>query len=221
MSDYSEEIERFNASVEGKGNLSFIVRDSDLQRNALAELSALAAEVEGWKMRAISEQDENHANLFLGCECVIEALQAELNMWLQIKEGKPDDAWNSLVTAQMATRDAIRANSGYSHLEARAVRLANIERIVFPEQVFFSAGLVVGRQRCSICDAEYEDCPHLVGTPYMGAFCRCILEDVQGNHVAMVKAPANKQCRVVYFNAEGGKRNRMTWRVELACTRFG
>ncbi len=30
----------------------------------------------------------------------------------------------------------------------------------------------------------------------------------------MVEEPANKQCRIVYFNAEGGKRNRMTWRVE-------
>src|SRR3984893_7184011 len=112
MSDYSKEIELFNASVEGKANLSYIVRDSDLQRDGLAELSALAVKIEAWKRKAISEQDENQANLFLGCECVIEALQAELNMWLQLKEAKPDDAWNSLVTAQSATRDAIRAHRG-------------------------------------------------------------------------------------------------------------
>lgn len=214
MSDYSKEIERFNASVEGKANLSYIVRDTDLQRDALTELSALAAEVDDWKKRAISEQDNNSANLFLGCECVIEALQAELNMWLQLKEGKPEDAWNSLVTAQMATRDAIRAHRGFSHLEARAVRLVNIERVVFPEQVFLSAGLIVRHQVCSICGAEYEDCSHLVGMPYMGEFCRCILQDIQADHIALVKEPANKQCRIVNFNVEGGRRNRMTWRVE-------
>jgi hypothetical protein len=151
MSDYSEEIDLFNASVEGKAHLSYIVRDSDLQRNALVELSALAAKVEDWKKRAISEQDENSANLFLGCECVIEALQAELSMWLRLKEGQPDDAWNSLVVAQMATRDAIRAHRGFSHLQARAIRLVNIERVVFPDQVFLSAGLIVHRQECSIC----------------------------------------------------------------------
>lgn len=214
MSDYSKEIELFNATVEEIGNLSYIVRDNDLQRKALAELSTLAAKVENWKRRAVSEQDEHYANVFLGGECVIEALQAEINMWLQLKGGNPDDAWNSLVVAQKATRDAIRASRGFSHLEARAVRLVDIERVVFPGQMFLSAGLIVRRQQCSICGAEYEDCPHIVGMPYMGEFCRCILGDIEANHVALVKEPANKQCRIVNFNAEGGKRNRMTWRVE-------
>jgi len=214
MSDYSKEIELFNASVEEKANLSYIVRDSDLQRDALAELAALTAKVEDWKERAVSKQNENFANLFLGCECIIEALSAELNMWLELKAGRPDDAWKSLITAQTATRDAIRAHRGFHHLEARATRLVSIERVVFPDQVFLSAGLIVRRQECSVCNAEYEDCPHLVGMPYMGEFCRCILRDIEADHIAMVKEPANKQCRIVYFNAEGGKRNRMTWRVE-------
>ena len=135
-------------------------------------------------------------------------------MWLQLKEGKPDDAWKSLVIAQMATRDAIRAHRGFTHLEARAVRLVNIERVVFPEQVFLSAGLIVQRQECSICGADYEDCPHLVGTPYLGEICRCLLQDIQADHVAIVKEPANKQCRITDFEAEGGRRNRMTWRIE-------
>jgi hypothetical protein len=214
MNEYSKEIDIFNASVENAATLSLIVRDSDLQRGALAQLTALAANVEDWKRRAIAKRDENGANLFLGCECVIEALSAELNMWLHLKNSQPDDAWNSLVVAQMATRDAMRADSGFSHLEARAVRLVNIERVVFPDQVFLSVGLVVRHQECSICGAEYGECPHLVGMPYMGEFCRCILRDIAADHVAIVKEPANKQCRIVYFNAQGGKRNRMTWRVE-------
>lgn len=40
----------------------------------------------------------------------------------------------------------------------------------------------------------------------------------QGNHVAIVDYPADKKCRVVSFAAEGGKRNRMTWRIEPANT---
>ena len=131
MSDFSKEIEKFNAAIDGKAPLSYIVRDSELQRSALLELSMLAAEVEGWKKRAISEKDENHANIFLGCECSIEALRAELRMWLQLKEGKADEAWNSLVVAQQATRDAVRAHRGFSHVEARAVRLVHIEESFF------------------------------------------------------------------------------------------
>lgn len=214
MSKYSKEIELFNSSLDEKANLSYIVRDGELQRDALIELSDLAAKIAGWKKRAISERDENSANLFLGCECVVEALDAELNMWLRLKEGSPDDAWSCLITAQAATSDAIRAHKGFSHLEARAVRLVNVERVVFPEQVFLSAGLIVRRQECSICGADYEDCPHLVGKPYWGEFCRCILHDIRADHIARVHEPANKNCRIVYFNAEGGKRNRMTWRVE-------
>ncbi|HZR76523.1 hypothetical protein [Bradyrhizobium sp.] len=214
MSDYSNEIELFNDSVDEKASLACITRDSDLQRHAIAELSTLGLTVDDWKKRAIAEQDEHHANLFLGCECIIDALSAELKMWLQLKEDNPDAAWNSLVSAQMATRDAMRAHKGFSHLEHRAIRLVNIERVVFPKQVFLSAGLIVGRQQCSICNLEYEDCSHLVGKPYMGEFCRCILLDVKADHVAIVDEPANKQCRIVSFNTEGGKRNRMTWRVE-------
>lgn len=34
------------------------------------------------------------------------------------------------------------------------------------------------------------------------------------NNGLPVKEPANKKCRIVEFAVEGGKRNRMTWRVE-------
>lgn len=214
MNSYPAEIERFNAVVEPLTNLLYVVRDNELQQQALVELSAFAGEVAGWKRSAISQQNEKFANIFLGCECVVCALRAEFNMWLQLKSGKPDDAWNSLVDAQMATSDAMRADSGFSHLEARAVRLAEIEHVVFPQQVFLSAGLLVGRQECSTCGAEYGDCPHVVGKPYMGEFCRCILRDIEADHIAIVDQPANKKCRIVYFDAEGGKRNRMTWKVE-------
>ncbi|MBS0221849.1 MAG: hypothetical protein JSR91_14015 [Proteobacteria bacterium] len=150
MNDYSEEINQFNECVEAQRKFLSIVRDSGLQRDALAELSAMGTKVHEWKIQAISAQNENSANLFLGCECVIEALQAELKMWLYLKDDEPDKAWDCLVDAQMATSNAICAHEGFSHLEARAVQLVNIERIVFPKQVFFSTGLIVRRQQCSI-----------------------------------------------------------------------
>lgn len=215
MNNYSDlpEVKHFNSVVEGKANLTYIVRDADLQREALDELAALAERVAEWKSRAVSDGEEDRANLFLGCEFAIDALMSETNMWLQLKAGEPDKAWDSLVNAQMAVRDAIRAHKGFAHLEARAIRLVNIERVVFPEQVFFSAGLIVGRQECSICGAEYGDCPHVIGQPYWGKLCGCVLREVEADHVAIVKEPANKHCRVVCFNTEGGIRNRMTWRV--------
>lgn len=214
MSDFSKEIELFNGSIAEIDNLLFVTRDSELQRNAIDDLSALSGKIRTWKGKAIADKDENGANLFLGCECVVEALQAELSMWLKLKETRPDDAWNDLVLAQQAIGCAIRAHKAFSNLVDQSVRLLNIERLIFPSQVFLSAGLIVGSQMCSICGAEYGDCSHLLGMPYMGVICRCILRDIHADHVAIVSEPANKQCRVTHFNVEGGKRNRMTWRIE-------
>jgi hypothetical protein len=70
-----------------------------------------------------------------------------------------------------------------------------IEELVFPPQVFFSAGLVVQKSICSICGTEYGDCFHVVGRPYMRELCRRILTNVVPDHVAIVNEPANKRCR--------------------------
>jgi len=76
-------------------------------------------------------------------------------MWILLKEEKPDEAWDKLVSAQMAAADAVRAHMGFAHLETQAQRLEEIERLVFPRQVFVSAGIIVQHQECSICGNEY------------------------------------------------------------------
>ena len=135
-------------------------------------------------------------------------------MWLLLKEGKPDAAWGELITAQMASVDAVRAHPGVAHLSEHNKRLEAIEELVFPPQVFISSGMIAGKQECSICGAEYGDCDHLVGKPYMGRFCYTIPKDLSLDHVAIVEHPADKRCRVKYYDSEGGRRNRMTWKIE-------
>jgi hypothetical protein len=135
-------------------------------------------------------------------------------MWLRLKQDDPDAAWDQLVDAQGQTILAVRAHEGFRNLEHRHRRLEVIEQIVFPPQVFLSAGLIVKRQECSICQADYEDCEHIVGRPYMGEFCFRILQNAEAHHVSIVEEPANKRCRVLTFADDGGRRNRMTWRLE-------
>ena len=48
----------------------------------------------------------------------------------------------------------------------------------------------------------------------MGKLCTVTLIPSKVDHVAIVNNPANKRCRIVSVGAEGGMRNRMTWRVE-------
>lgn len=210
----AEQVEYFNTTIKEAQVYISIARDSGLQREALADLAALAKNVAHWKVESIEVQNEDRANMLLGCECAIQYVQAEISMWLLLKEEKPEAAWDKLVDAQSAVLDASRAHHGFAHFVAHSDRLATIEQLIFPPQVFMSAGLIVGSQICSICNAEYEDCPHLIGVPYMGRFCRCILKNIVPDHVAIVEDPANRHCRVTHFGVPGGRRNKMTWKIE-------
>ncbi len=207
-------ISSFNAQVKEAEVFLSIARDSGLQQQAIEKLLAVGASIVAEKASAIKNSNEDYANLLLGCECVKSALIAELRMWLLLKEGRPDAAWDELVTAQMASVDAVRAHAGFAHLSEHNIKLEAIEELVFPPQVFISSGMIVGKQECSICGEEYGDCNHLVGKPYMGRFCYIIAKDLSIDHVAIVEHPADKHCRVQHFDVEGGSRNRMTWKIE-------
>lgn len=207
-------VAEFNQTVKDVEHLLSIARAGELQREALVTLDSTLARVATAKATAVANGEEDYANLLLGCECVAATLMSEIKMWLLLKEEKPDEAWNELVNAQMASVDAVRAHRGFAHLEQHVQRLEAIEKIVFPPQVFVSSGMLVGRQECSVCGSDYDDCDHLIGRPYMGRFCYLIARDISLDHVAIVKEPADKRCRVERFNVEGGVRNRMTWRIE-------
>jgi hypothetical protein len=209
----NDHINRFNAIIEDCENFCNIARDSDLQNVAVTKLKALMADCKGLKSQAIRSDDEDFANLLLGFECVAASISSEIAMWILLKAGKPDEAWDELISAQMAATGAVRAHDGFSHVK-QAERLEEIEKLVFPSQVFVSTGLIVRNQECSICRREYGDCEHLVGRPYKGEFCYIVARDIMANHVAVVKNPADKRCRIMHFTVEGGERNRMTWMIE-------
>ncbi len=212
--NFSSFVSTFNTKVKEAEVFLSIARDSTLQQETIENLMAFNESIASEMATAIENENEDCANLLLGCTCVALALVAELRMWLLLKEGKPDAAWDELVTAQMASVDAVRAHAGFAHLAEHNRKLEAIENLVFPPQVFISSGMIVGKQECSICGAEYGDCDHLVGKPYMGRFCYIIAKDLSMNHVAIVEHPADKRCRVHHFDVEDGSRNRMTWKVE-------
>lgn len=189
-------------------------RDSELQTEVIKKIEAFALHNATMKAAAVESGSEDFANVCLGIESVLMALRAEISMWLLLKQDKPDAAWGELVTAQIAVADAIRADKGFHSLEDAVERLDTLEKVVFPPQIYLSMGTTVGRKICSICGNDYSKCDHISGRPYWGELCRTILTDVVPDHIAIVEEPANKRCRVVYFDDEGGQRNRMTWRIE-------
>ena len=204
----------FNEAIANAEVYLCITRDSGCQRDCIQTISQLRSQAADPKVCAIKDQSESVANLLLGYECVFSALLAELEMWVLLKAENPDSAWDKLVAAQTAIVGALRAHAAFSHLGTKLEHLEEIERIVFPPQVFTSSGMIVKRQECSICGHDYEECEHLAGKPYWGEFCSIVVQDCELDHIAIVSDPADKRCRVMRFSAEGGTRNRMTWLVE-------
>lgn len=211
---HRDQIDRYNALIRECEVFLSPARDIELQKETCARLYDFQSDLEKEKQKAVSAGDENFANLLLGFECVAECIRAEITMWILLKMGNPDEAWDSLISAQTAAADAARAHEGFSHLAQKSERLETIEQLVFPPQVFLSSGLIVRHQECSICGAEYGECGHLAGMPYWGTFCHIIAKDIEARHFAIVENPADKRCRITEFEADGGWRNRMTWKID-------
>lgn len=203
-------IERMNGVVNEAQHRSTASYHVSLQKQMIDELGSIGAELLPMKRQAVEHGDEPTANLILGYQCVFTCLTHELDMWIQLKAGDADQAWEGLIFAQDAAVSAARAHPGFSHLPHHLLRLEALERLLFPHQVFVSSGFVVGRQVCSLCEAEYDDCDHVAGRPYWGEFCVIRQEELSLDHVAIVEVPASKLCRVIHIGEGADRRNRMS-----------
>jgi hypothetical protein len=211
--ELTEFILKFNEKLREAQVFLCIARDSELQRQVCLALESQAIDLRNRKLIAIANKDEVSANILLGCECLNTSILAELKMWLLLKEEKPSEAWNCLITAQDSALAAIRSSEGFSKIENHLSRLEALEKIVFPPQIFFSSGFIIGNLECSVCHSEYGECDHLIGKPYLGQFCHVIARNITVDHVAIVQEPADKRCRALSFSVDGGNRDRMTWVV--------
>lgn len=118
-----EFIEPFDKILKECENFLILTRDSALQKSACTRLQTMLADCGALKSKLVAARHEDAANLLLGFECVANCLIAELTMWILLKEEKPDEAWDNLVSAQMAAADAARAHEAFAHLEIQAHRL--------------------------------------------------------------------------------------------------
>lgn len=206
-------VDYFNSGIRDAEVFLCLARSSKLQLAECAKLDMLSYNATRIKHEAVRRSDENSANLLLGFECAIGAVRSELLMWILLKRDMPNEAWDRMVAAQMACFDATRAHNGFADCERRLKDLERLEGQIFPPQSFVSAGFVARRLDCSICGERYSRCEHLRGKPYMGRFCEVIHRDPRGDHVALVKTPADKRCRIFSFKTKDGHRNKLSWEI--------
>lgn len=208
-----EVIDYFNEGIHEAENFLCLARSSRLQHEQSLALDTLIYNVAKAKHIAITNDDDDLANLFLGFECAIGAIRSELMMYILLKRDEANAAWDCLVAAQMGCVDAIRAHQGFSNCAKRLTDLHGLETLLFPPQAFMSAGFLSSQLDCSICGQPTSQCDHLRGRPYMGQLCEFIHRQPRGDHIALVKVPADKRCRVVSFKTKEGHRDRITWEL--------
>jgi hypothetical protein len=180
--------------------MRFASRDISLQKHAVEELTTLTSTLKD-VISLAADVDEDLANQLLSATCIADSLMKCLQMWISLKEGEADDAWDNLVESQMAANAAARAHVWGHRFAQYGEWLYAIEKTIFPAVTFVSSAHDCGRTLCSICQADYSACDHIAGRSYAGKFCsQIVLEIVNVSHVAIVDEPADKRCRFMGYN---------------------
>lgn len=179
-------------------------RSSARMQKASEDAWQLAQWVTGYKEDARQRKDEEVANMLLGAQCFASALASEIDMWIAIKANDPDRAWTCLIDMQEYLEISARAHATELVVEF-AARAAQHEDTLFPPVVFMSSGCRYRPGICTICGAQFDQCPHEEDVIYVGRVCREInRQEIHFDHVAIVKEPRDKRCRLASMADEQG-----------------
>lgn len=205
FSELEDFLTHFNSVVQKAQSKAIFVRGIEIQQTQVAELDKLLDEIKEQKDIAINQSNNSKSNLILCFELCALAVRNELLLIINLKNDKPDFAWQALIDAQSQISLAIR-NHPYNgdYLNGYAHKLYLYEKILFPEMYFASRGCIVSKSKCSICNQHIEVCDHIKGYAYMGQVCIEIIEKIEEiEEISLVKNPADKSCRVLSFQENG------------------
>jgi len=203
----------FNDVIEEVQRFAFFVRAKEFQEASIETLEKLLGECTEAKEKAIAQNAEGEANAYLAFEFMAKAMTEEFRFYLGLKADDPDAAWDHLINAQSYAASAMQSHAVASHLEECIQKLHALERVLFPQPIFFSSGFIVRESECSICGAEYGECDHIKGRPYMGKMCARIVKEAELREASIVSDPANKHCRALHYTDKGITRNVFSQRI--------
>lgn len=66
----------------------------------------------------------------------------------------------------------------------------------FGDELYASPGLIIDKFICNICEKDTRACHHISGKLYEGRICKYKPFNIEPDHVALVKNPKDKRCRV-------------------------
>lgn len=202
--EVKELLEEFNQVAERSQNIAIFTRDIELQKAEIQTLSTFIEKSNSLKATNKDKYSEDELNLILFIVFSTDAVKSELEMIVNLKENKMDFAWGSLVQAQIQISIAA-SNHPFSkdRLNGYISRLEGYEKLLFPKMIFASAGYLIKKTKCTICELEYEDCNHLKGKFYNGELCVREIHEAELEEVSLVENPANKLCRALSATFDG------------------
>lgn len=198
--------EEYTIAIRGAQRLGFLVRDTELQAQAVNALTDLKVKFRGFKTGARGAGNEKASNLIFHMQCGLNAMISFLAMWIELKEGSHQRAWNRLIDAQEYVSIALRASDDGEGVQEFLEHLCGVEKVVFPGfSVYNSVGQVIRGGTCTICEQSFNICEHIEGKVYWGTLCvRARPEIVKVDHVAIVDKPRDRRCIITEITEEDG-----------------
>lgn len=206
-------IKEFNEVASVAQKKAFITIGIEIQKEEIESLKSYRKDLSDLKKDFVERKLENEANLIYCIDNSLLAIQYELQMLVNIKEDKMNEAWGNLVNAQVVYGTVLRNYPFELENETGYIeRLASYEKLLFPNLFFQSAGGIIKKSHCSICNSKYGKCDHLKGKLYNGELCCRVITEMELEEVSLVENPANKHCRVLTIEQNGKKIDIMTLR---------
>ncbi|HBS87725.1 MAG TPA: hypothetical protein DEA97_14275 [Bacteroidales bacterium] len=206
-------IKEFNEMAAISQMKAYITVGVEIQKEEIEILNNYRKDLKKIKKAFIKKNMENEANLVYCIDNSLLAVQYEIKMLVNIKEGKMNEAWSNLVDAQGTYRNVLTAcPSGLLSQNGYIERLASYEKLLFPKQFFHSVGGIIKKNHCSICKQTFKNCDHIKGKLYKGELCCRIITEIDLEEISLVENPANKHCRVLTIETKGKKTDTMTLR---------
>jgi hypothetical protein len=208
-------IKEFNEMASIAQRKAFITIGIEIQKEEIEIIKVYRTDLSNLKKQFIERKLENEANLVYCIENSLLAIQYELQMLINIKEDKMNEAWGNLVNAQVIYGTVVRNYPFKFEVENGYVeRLDKYEKLLFPKMFFSSVGGIIKKSNCSICKETYNKCEHIKGRLYNGELCVREITEMVLEEASLVEVPANKHCRTLTTTYNEKTVDLLTLRVE-------
>ena len=215
-------IKEFNEMASIAQRKAFITIGIELQKEEIETIKNYRKDLSDLKKQFVERKLENEANLFFCIENSLLAVQYELQMLVNIKEDKMNEAWENLVTAQITYETVVRNyHIEFEPANSYVERLEGYEKLLFPKMFFLSVSGIIKKNNCSICREPYSKCDHIKGRLYNGELCVREITEMVLEEASLVDVPANKRCIMLTISYDGKTVDLMTLREEAQTANIG